>query len=131
MQNETETGYGLTYTGVEGLTVSYATTDIDQVTSTATSGDHTAMKVTYAYGPVTVRLLKHLTMTLEQLQDDTEFYSITYGIAYTVSDDFQFLTVSEEISRWNNYRCKNILVLVVSYTSGGMTLQEKWNMLIT
>ena len=25
--NETETGYGATYTGVEGLTVSYATTD--------------------------------------------------------------------------------------------------------
>ena len=56
--NETETGYGLTYTGVEGLTVSYATTDIESGT-TATSGDHTAMKVSYAYGPVTVGYSKN------------------------------------------------------------------------
>ena len=42
--NETETGYGATYTGIEGLTVSYATTDIESG-ATATSGDHTAMKI--------------------------------------------------------------------------------------
>ena len=56
--NETETGYGATYTGIEGLTVSYATTDIESGT-TATSGDHTAMKVSYAYGPVTVGYSKN------------------------------------------------------------------------
>ena len=51
--NETETGYGATYTGVDGLSISYATTDIESGT-TATSGDNTALKATYAYGPVTV-----------------------------------------------------------------------------
>ena len=51
--NETETGYGVTYSGIEGLSVSYATTDIESGV-TATSGDHTALKATYAYGPVTV-----------------------------------------------------------------------------
>ena len=39
--NETETGYGATYTGIEGLTVSYATTDIESgVTATSVSYTH-------------------------------------------------------------------------------------------
>ena len=41
--NETETGYALTYTGVEGLTLSYAQLMIDTGT-TATSGEQTTMK---------------------------------------------------------------------------------------
>ena len=47
------TGWGIDYTGVEGLTLQYAVTDVVGAT-TDTSGDNTQMKATYAYGPVTV-----------------------------------------------------------------------------
>ncbi len=47
---ESEVGYGLTYTGVEGLTVKYAKADKNTGT-TATSGDQTAWHVSYVFGP--------------------------------------------------------------------------------
>ena len=81
--NETETGYGATYTGIEGLTVSYATTDIESGT-TATSGDHTAMKVSYAYGPVTVGYSKN-DHDIGTTSSDTELTA--WNVSYTVSDE--------------------------------------------
>ena len=47
------TGWGINYTGMEGLTLQYAVADVVGDT-TLTSGDNTQMKATYAYGPVTV-----------------------------------------------------------------------------
>ena len=119
--NETETGYGLTYTGVEGLTVSYATTDIESGT-TATSGDHTAMKVSYAYGPVTVGYSNsdHDTGTASS---DTKLTA--YNIAYTVSDELSISYGSEELSVGGTTVDAEYTAVVVAYTSGGMTLTGK------
>ena len=50
---EAEMGYGITYTGIEGLTASYASTDEETGTAN-TSGEQTAYKISYAYGPVTI-----------------------------------------------------------------------------
>ena len=119
--NETETGYGLTYTGVEGLTVSYATTDIESGT-TATSGDHTAMKVSYAYGPITVGYSNsdHDTGTASS---DTKLTA--YNIAYTVSDELSVSYGSEELSVGGTTVDAEYSALVVAYTSGGMTITGK------
>ena len=119
--NETETGYGLTYTGVEGLTVSYATTDIESG-ATATSGDHTAMKVSYAYGPVTVGYSNsdHDTGTASS---DTKLTA--YNIAYTVSDELSVSYGSEELSVGGTTVDAEYSALVVAYTSGGMTITGK------
>ena len=121
--NETETGYGVTYSGIEGLSVSYATTDIESG-ATATSGDHTALKATYAYGPVTVGYSKmdHDTGTDTS---DTELSSVS--IAYTVSDELSVSYGTEEISRGGtaNTEDAEYTALVVAYTSGGMTLTGK------
>ena len=119
--NETETGYGATYTGVEGLTVSYATTDIESG-ATATSGDHTAMKVSYAYGPVTVGYSKndHDTGTASS---DTELTS--WNVAYTVSDELSVSYGTEELAVGTNATDAEYSALVVAYTSGGMTLTGK------
>ena len=46
-------GLGVNYTGVEGLSVSYATIDVEGH-STAVEGDDEALKASYAYGPITV-----------------------------------------------------------------------------
>jgi len=119
--NETETGYGLTYTGVEGLTVSYATTDIESG-ATATSGDHTAMKVSYAYGPVTVGYSNsdHDTGTASS---DTKLTA--YNIAYTVSDELSVSYGTEELSVGGTTVDAEYSALVVAYTSGGMTITGK------
>ena len=119
--NETETGYGATYTGVEGLTVSYATTDIESGT-TATSGDHTAMKVSYAYGPITVGYSNsdHDTGTASS---DTKLTA--YNIAYTVSDELSVSYGSEELSVGGTTVDAEYTAVVVAYTSGGMTITGK------
>ena len=119
--NETETGYGVTYTGIEGLTASYATTDVESGT-TATSGDHTAMKLSYAYGPVTVGYSKsdHDTGTDSS---DTELSSVS--IAYTVSDELSVSYGTEELSVGGTTVDAEYSALVVAYTSGGMTLTGK------
>ena len=119
--NETETGYGATYTGVEGLTVSYATTDVETGT-TATSGDHTAMKVSYAYGPVTVGYSNsdHDTGTASS---DTKLTA--WNVAYTVSDELSVSYGSEELSVGGTTTDAEYSALVVAYTSGGMTLTGK------
>ena len=119
--NETETGYGATYTGVEGLTVSYATTDIESG-ATATSGDHTAMKISYAYGPVTVGYSKndHDTGTASS---DTELTA--WNVAYTVSDELSVSYGVEELAVGTNATDAEYSALVVAYTSGGMTLTGK------
>jgi outer membrane protein OmpU len=119
--NETETGYGATYTGIEGLTVSYATTDIESG-ATATSGDHTAMKVSYAYGPVTVGYSNsdHDTGTASS---DTKLTA--YNIAYTVSDELSVSYGTEELSVGGTTVDAEYSALVVAYTSGGMTITGK------
>ena len=119
--NETETGYGVTYTGIEGLTASYATTDIESG-ATATSGDHTAMKLSYAYGPVTVGYSKsdHDTGTDSS---DTELSAVS--VAYTVSDELSVSYGTEELSVGGTTVDAEYSALVVAYTSGGMTLTGK------
>ena len=119
--NETETGYGATYTGIEGLTASYATTDIESG-ATATSGDHTAMKLSYAYGPVTLGYSKndHDTGTASS---DTELTS--WNVSYTVSDELSVSYGSEELAVGSNTTDAEYNALVVAYTSGGMTLTGK------
>jgi outer membrane protein OmpU len=119
--NESELGYGATYTGVEGLSVSYATTDINSGT-TATSGDHNAWKATYAYGPLTVGAsnMDHDTGTTGS---DIEMSS--YSIAYTVSDELSVSYGVEEISKGGTTTDAEYAAVVVAYTSGGLTLTGK------
>tara|TARA_B100001175_G_scaffold47063_1_gene36412 strand:- start:4143 stop:5108 length:966 start_codon:yes stop_codon:yes gene_type:complete len=116
--NETETGYGATYTGIEGLSLSYATTDIESG-ATATSGDQTSMKATYAYGPVTVGYSKtdHDTGTDASTTDLT-----SWSIAYTISDELSVSYGVEELGVGGQATDAEFNALVVSYTSGGMTI---------
>ena len=119
---ESETGYGITYTGIEGLTASYATTDVNTGT-TATSGDQTSWKVNYAYGPVTVGASNtdHDTGTDAS---DTELSA--YSIAYTVSDELSLSYGTEELSIGTAGSVDaDYTAIVAAYTSGGVTLTAK------
>ena len=113
------TGYGVTYTGVEGLTLSYATADTETGTA-ATSGDTTAIAAKYAYGPVTVAytVSEHDEGAASNDQDTT-----SYSVAYTLSENLSVSYGVEEIeSGTTSDQDAEYSKISASYTSGGVTL---------
>ena len=122
--NETETGFGITYTGIEGLTASYATTDINSG-ATATSGDHNAMKLEYAFEgfPITLGYSKNEHDVSTAGSNNTDLTA--YNIAYTVSDELSIAYGAEELSVDGKSADAEYTAVVVAYTSGGMTLTGK------
>ncbi|MDC1378815.1 porin [Pelagibacteraceae bacterium] len=117
--NSTELGLSATYTGVEGLSLSYGVTDMDSG-ATATDGDQTAWKASYVYGPVTVAA-SNSDYDVTGTASDQEVSS--YKLSYAVSDAISIGYGSESISTSTTgeldaeYDGFN-----ASYTSGGMTV---------
>jgi outer membrane protein OmpU len=116
------TGFAGTYTGVEGLSVSYGVTDIETGVST-TSGDQTVMKASYAYGPVTVAYSNSDYDIASTANNNSDQETTSYNISYTVSDAISVSYGREEISsgaastvdaEYDGFKA--------SYTSGGMTV---------
>ena len=122
--NSTELGYSATYTGVEGLSLSYGVTDLERLgtaadgTSAVAKGDQTAWKASYAYGSVTVSATNS-DYDITGTASDQETSS--YNISYTVSDAISVKYGQEEISKTGavdaEYEGIN-----ASYTAGGMTV---------
>jgi outer membrane protein OmpU len=116
--------YGLSYTGVEGLSLDYAVTDIETGTAN-TSGENTAMKASYAYGPVTVTYsnMDH-DEGLSTGANDKEISSV--AISYTVSDELS-LTYGQEESDTGTAGDQTLETsgITVAYTAGGMTITGK------
>ena len=111
------TAYAATYTGIEGLSVSYGVGE--QETDSAKQGDTTTMKASYAYGPVTVAYSNndHETETSSKDQETT-----SYSVSYTVSDAISVSYGEETIDEEGDALDAEFSKLSVSYTSGGMTV---------
>ena len=132
--NSTELGYSATYTGVEGLSLSYGVTDLERLgtkadgTSGVAKGDQTAWKASYAYGPVTVSATNS-DYDIAGTASDQETSS--YAISYTVSDAISISYGQEEISKTGAVDAE-FEGISASYTAGGMTvsagMQEATNM---
>jgi len=118
---ESETGYGATYTGIDGLTLSYATAD-ENTGTTATSGDQTAWKVSYAYGPVTATMTNN-DYDMSTSTNDKETSSV--NLSYTVSDELSISYGTESIDIGSSTTDAEYAAVVVAYTSGGMTITGK------
>ena len=116
--SESASGYGVNYSGVEGLTLNWATTEIDG-TSAATRGDNSAYKASYAYGPVTVTY-SHSENDLGSTGVDNE--SSSYAVSYTVSDELSITYGSETHDQSNKTVDGEIDAISFAYTAGGMTL---------
>ena len=115
---ESETGYGINYTGVEGLSVSYAETDIEDNTA-AGSGDNSVLKVSYAYGPVTAtysNMEQSVTATASKGETDS------FAISYTISDELSITYGSETHEQGDSTTDTEVDGFSVAYTSGGMTI---------
>jgi outer membrane protein OmpU len=112
----THTAYGVSYTGVEGLTVNYAKGDSGVVGSKVES---TSMSASYAVGAFTAGY----SVTDDNSSTSPEIVGIQLG--YTVSDDLSVTYGQETISRNTSGVDQEVEGLTVSYTTGGMTITAK------
>ena len=107
--------YSATYTGVEGLSVSYATGESNTKGSEA---DTTTLKGSYAIGSITVSA----SATEHDLSSGNDDEVDSYNIAYTVSDDLSISYGTETHSTAGSTTDEEVDAITVSYTSGGMTI---------
>jgi len=122
--DESAIGYGATYTGVDGLTVSYAQADV-KTNSSATSGENTAISAKYAYGPVTVAytINEHDEGTNTNDQDTT-----SYAVSYTLTEEISVSYGVEELERGGAAAADaEYSKISASYTSGGVTLSAAYS----
>ena len=115
-------GFNVIYTGVEGLSLTYAQADIESGDAT-TSGDHTVMNASYAYGPVTVAYTNS-DYDLGAANSRTLAQEVTsYAISYTVSDAISLTYGTETIeSGLASEVDAEYEGITASYTAGGMTI---------
>ena len=115
----TAVGYGLNYSGIDGLTVNLATGENNA--TAASTADFSVMKASYAFGPVTVAASKN-EYDATAATDDQEVTS--YNISYTVSENISIAygTEKHEDSAAAAVEDAEIKAFSASYTAGGMTL---------
>jgi outer membrane protein OmpU len=118
---ESSSAYAIAYTGVEGLTLNYASGSDD---STAGSeSDTTTMKASYAYGPITVSYSEN-EFDGAGTGANTDQEVTGYEVAYTVSDAISISYGAEDIKTPDNASDQDMDIsgIVASYTAGGMTI---------
>jgi outer membrane protein OmpU len=112
---DSTTAYGLTFTGIEGLTASYGS---GEVGATSGKGDVTTMKASYAMGSFTVAVSQNeadMTGGTDEEQD-------SFKISYTITDDLSVSYGEETHSTSGSSVDEEFEQVSVSYTTGGMTL---------
>ena len=110
---DTAIGYSATFSGVDGLSVSWGTGD-----GTDSATDATALKASYAYGPVTVAWSNYEYDTTGTSSDNE---TTSYKVSYTVSDDLSISYGAETIEEGTSSDVETDSIKA-SYTTGGMTI---------
>jgi len=114
---ESTTAYAVTYTGVEGMSVSYGAGENGSTTASA-QGDVTTLKGSYAVGSFTLAA----SMTDYDKDSGTDEEVSSFKISYTVTDDLS-ISYGEETHETSGQSVDEEFDQVsVSYTTGGMTL---------
>jgi len=112
------TAVGFTYTGVEGLSVSYGAGEAGSTTATA-SGDITTMKGSYAIGSFTAAY-SNTESDKDSTGIDEEMTS--FKLSYTVTDDLSISYGEDSHETSGQTVDEEFEQVSVSYTTGGMTL---------
>ena len=120
--NDSGMGWAVTYTGVEGLTAIYSQSD-EVGTTSALSGEQTAWKLSYAYGPITATATGS-DFDVQTASSDQDVSS--YAVSYTVSDELSVTYGTETIeSGTSGDQDAEYNKLSAAYTSGGMTVSAQ------
>ena len=110
-------GYALTYTGVEGLSVSYGVGEVGDTTAGTGGREITTYKASYAFGPVTAAM----SMNDYDITSASNEEQSSYKISYTVSDELSVSYGSETHETVDQTNDEEFDQISVSYTSGGLT----------
>jgi len=116
-QSAGSVGYGITYTGVEGLTASFATNDINGGSADA-NGDVDVISLSYAMGPITASYSNN-DFDVGAVADDQE--TSAFAISYTLSDNLS-VTYGQETIEQTALTDAEYSKISASYTAGGMTI---------
>ena len=120
--NDSGMGFAITYTGVEGLTAIYSQSD-EVGTTSALSGEQTAWKLSYAYGPITATATGS-DFDVQTASSDQDVSS--YAVSYTISDELSVTYGTETIeSGTSGDQDAEYNKLSAAYTSGGMTVSAQ------
>ena len=111
------TQFGASYSGIDGLTVSYATGDDSDAQSDPSTG--TVLKASYAYGPVT---LAYSDYEFDKTGDTGSIDMNGYKVTYTVNDEISLAYATEDLDEVGKAETASYDEVSVSYTTGGMTL---------
>jgi outer membrane protein OmpU len=111
------TQFGASYSGIDGLTVSYATGDDSNAQSDPSTG--TVLKASYAYGPVT---LAYSDYEFDKTGDTGSIDMNGYKVTYTVNDEISLAYATEDLDQVGKAETASYDEVSVSYTTGGMTL---------
>ena len=109
------TAIGMTFTGVEGLSVSYGAGQTETIGSEA---DATTIKGSYAYGSFTLAA-SQTEYDLDSGNDDTV---TSYKLSYTVTDDISISYGEETFETDGSATDEEVEQISASYTTGGMTV---------
>ena len=115
---DSDVSYALTYTGIEGASISYGFGGTGG-TDAAEGGDVTVMKASFAFGPVSAGM---------SINDYGSGSGITaqeqssYKISYSVSDDLSISYGSETHETTGQSFDEEFSQISVAYTTGGLTV---------
>ena len=115
---ESSTDFAVEYTGMEGLTIGFASGE-NNAEGATNNTDNTTMYVKYAYGPVTVGY-QESEIDSTSTNNDDDFESM--GITYQVSDDLTIGYTASSYDAGDMTADQENSNLSASYTMGGMTL---------
>ena len=113
---DTHMSYGVSYSGVEGLTLNYGTGESGIQTAVV---DHTTMSASYAIGPVTVSVSK---TEIDKAGATADIEWDSYQVAYTLSENISATYGSETVDTVGTSVDEEVTGFGVSYTTGGMTI---------
>jgi outer membrane protein OmpU len=108
--------YGITYSGIDGLSISYASGDDSNSSSDPSTGN--VIKGSYAYGPVTFAY-SDFSYDTTGTSSDVDMKGVK--LSYTVSDELSISYANEEIEKGAEETAEYDEV-AVDYTTGGMTI---------
>ena len=124
------TDMGVSYSPemLEGLTLAYATGEVDESTSETgddvTGIDESTMWVTYATGPITVGYQQSEADGTTATQDDD---STSFGISYAITDDFSVSYGEHELDLGSSTSDQESEGFSASYTMGGTSIKASFN----
>ena len=116
---ESKTGFGVNYTGVEGLTVKYAVADVIKSNTSTENGDSTVLNISYAYGSFT-GTYSDMEYDIGTASSDVD--TSAWKVSYTVSDELSVSYAQETIDRDGTTVDAEYEGITAAYTTGGMTI---------